>query len=125
MQFPGKGMVLEVAYFTKDIQKEGVGKFQRENADSMLLAWLMSYAEAKSSEDKERIGKFESAAQNVGTRFNLRATETEKRIMAYQFREDEDKIGERLGHSPILKAKTLYSLQERMLRELCAPTQRG
>jgi hypothetical protein len=118
-------MVLEVAYFTKDIQKEDVGKFQRENADIMLLAWLMSYAEAKSSKDEERIAKFQSAAQNVGTRFNLRATETEKRIMAYQFREDEDKVGERLGHSPILKAKTLYTLQERTLRQLCAPTQRG
>ena len=87
----------------------------------MLLAWLMSYAEAKSSNDAERISNFQSAAQNVGNRFNLRDSETEKRIMAYQFREDEDKIGERLGHSPILKAKTLYGLQERRFRDLHPP----
>ena len=91
----------------------------------MLLAWLMSYAEAKSSNDAERISNFQSAAQNVGNRFNLRDNEIEKRIMAYQFREDEDKMGERLGHNPILKAKTLYGLQERRLRELCARIQRG
>lgn len=110
--FPGRGNIMEVAYFKHPLDKEEIGKFHRENGDTMLLAWLHAYGEAKSAGQKEVVKKFAAAAAHIACKFNLRESETERRLSAYQFKEDEDKAGDRLGHSPLCRARELFSLQE-------------
>lgn len=93
-------------------QDDIVGKLERENRDDLLLAWLMRYQELKNAGTTEELKKFKKAAYNFHMHFNFRADQTERRLRAYQLREDEDKAGDRMGHSPMTKARELYSLQE-------------
>lgn len=110
-EFPGHGMVLEVTFYEYPIEEKYIGCFERENGDAIMLAWLMAYEEAKAQKDDAAIKAFQSASERFGARFNLRASRTEHLMKAYQLKEDEEKVGDRLGHSTLSKARELFAIQ--------------
>jgi hypothetical protein len=109
--FPGHSMVIEAAFYEMPMKAEHVGTFERENCDALFLAWLMRYAEAKAEQNEDEIKLFKIAAEKVGARFNLRSSRAEHLMRSYQLKEDEEKVGERLGHSTLSKSRELYAIQ--------------
>ena len=44
--FPGHGFILECACYSIPMEAQDVGKIERENCDSLLLAWLSTYKDS-------------------------------------------------------------------------------
>ena len=49
-------------------------------------------------------------------RLKFRADQVAKNMAAYQCKEDEEMVGERLGHSPLMRARELFAIQASALQ---------
>ena len=112
-QFPGHGQILECSCFSDPPKREDIGKFARENCDILIVAWLMKWKEVKESGNTDNMAAFKKAAAKIRMSINFRQDTIARQMVAYQYKEDEDKIGERLGHSPLTRSRELHVLQDR------------
>lgn len=109
-QFPPSGIVLEVAYFSASLQDSDIGKMQRENCDTLLLAWLLKGYSVK--DDPEKLRAFKEAGANVAMRIKKRSSDSAKVGAAWQAKEDEEKNADVLGHSLLTRGRELVALQD-------------
>ena len=92
------------------MREEAVGGWERENGDVFFLAWLMKLQMVKG--DPPKLGAFMKSANLVAMSFKQRANENAKLTAAYQFKEDEEKDADLLGHSLLSRAGGLAALQD-------------
>ena len=70
----------------------------------------MKFKEIK--DDAAKLAVFKDAANNMVANFNLRSSDAEKTLRAYQLKEDEEKSADLLGHSLLSRARALCALQD-------------
>ena len=109
LAYPPPGCLQEVSFFGK-ITPSMVGKFQRDNLDPLHMAFLMKLDQVKG--DAEQLRRLKDNCNHVPVRFNLRRTDNERLLAAYQLKEHEEKNAELLGHSLLVRARELVGLQD-------------
>ncbi|CAK0856763.1 unnamed protein product [Prorocentrum cordatum] len=107
--FPPPGHIVEVSFY-KTLAPEMVRKLQRDSLGSLYLAWLMLLRDVQ--EKEEKLAKIVEAAMQVPMKFTKRNNDNERVLKVYQYKEDEEKNAELLGHSLLGRARELAGLQE-------------
>ena len=111
VNFPPPGFLLEVSYYG-ELKQEHIGTIERDNHDTLFLAWLQMVKNATDEKDKAKLSQIKEAAQNVPMRWNLRNKDSDKILSAYQHRESEEANADLLGHSMLARARELCALQD-------------
>ncbi len=106
--FPPRGLCLEIGT-SEEIPKLGSAKFFRLNLCNVFLGWLMRGREALDSGIWEIAAKWKQQAASVPIRLNI-MSESQAITKAYSLCESEEKNAERMGHSPIERAKKFSSI---------------
>lgn len=106
--FPPSGQLLEVCAYTRSA--DDIGTWERENLDTIFFAWLMKLAEIKSN--PVAMAAFRDASNRVLMHIHLRAKEEDKMRIAYQLRENDEKNRDTAGHSLLMRARSLASIQD-------------
>ena len=106
--FPPPGQLLEVCAYTRSA--DDIGKWERENLDTIFFAWLMKLAEIKSN--PVAMAAFRDASNRVLMHINLCAKEADKMRIAYQLRENDEKNRDTAGNSLLMRARSLASIQD-------------
>ena len=108
--FPPRGVSLMVITPNNPPRGER-GEFKRVNLDTIYLAWLSAFKDVMDSNTTQKRA-WVTASKYFHATVSLAATEKDKLKMAYQFQEDIEIGAERLGHSPLTKAREYVSIQE-------------
>ena len=108
--FPPGGYLVEVSFFGK-IEKQQVGRLIRDNCDVLFFAWLMLLDAVKA--DPAKLQEMQQKAEAVPMKFSPRRNSEEVLMAAYQYKEDEEKNRDVLGHSFLQRARELSGLQEK------------
>ncbi|CAK0892141.1 unnamed protein product [Prorocentrum cordatum] len=107
--FPPPGHIVEVSFY-KTLAPEMVRKLQRDSLGTLYLAWLMLLRDVQ--EKEEKLAKIVEAAMQVPMKFTKRNNDNERVLKVYQYKEDEEKNADLLGHSLLGRARELAGLQE-------------
>ena len=108
--FPPRGVSLNVITPNNPPRGE-TGEFKRVNLDTIYLAWLSAYKDVMDSNTTQKVA-WVTASKYFHVTVSLAANEQEKLKQAYQFQEDIEIGAQRLGHSPLTKAREYTSIQE-------------
>ena len=104
--FPPPGQLLEVCAYSRNADD----KWERENLDAFFFAWLMNLKDIKGN--PVAMAAFKDASTRVLMHINLCAKESDKLKIAYQLRENDEKNRDTGGHSLLLRARSLSSIQD-------------
>ena len=106
--FPPPGQLLEVCAYSR--KADDIAKWGRENLDTLFFAWLMKLKDIKSN--PVAMAAFKEASSRVLMHINLRAKESDKLKIACQLRETDEKKHDIGGHSLLMRARSLSSIQD-------------